>query len=161
MTDKHDDIPPEAGLGDVTDAELQATLQMHADAMLSQTVGMLGMLAPHIDEQTAMELAMACVQDQLGPVSQQILPSFITQEAVASHPTIILRVKRAGEELTVDVKANKRFERISDPGAAVHAALVLAFLTSPAARAVLKAFGWEFRFLASPEHVGGSIILQS
>lgn len=158
------DFPDELDTGELrepTPDEIRTMLESQANVMLSQTLGALAAFAPHLTPDQMLDLAKSTVDEQLGPISGEIMPSMLFPDAITKHPTIILRLGRGKEDIKVDVKAAKRLERVSDPGAAAQAGLLLALLTSPSARAVLKAFGWQYQFMQTAEQVGGSIILHS
>lgn len=152
---------PEQGLTAADQAAMKEAFDMFTGVMLSQTLGVLQVFAPHLQPDVAMQLAQSCVSEQVGPITTEIIPSLIVSDAVAKYPTLIVRIGRQGAEIKVDVKAAKRLDRVNDPGAAAQTGLLLALLLSPAARAVLKAFGWHYHFMASPENLAGGIILQS
>lgn len=160
-SDERDDLDDDAEGPSLTAEGMRALIEQRMAITASQVMGILQLLAPHVPADVALQIAQGTAQEQFGPIMQEILPTLADPDAVAKHPTLIVRVGKPGEDLAAVVKSPKRLERVSDCGVAAQSAMVLALVLCPEARAILRAFGFTYAFMQSAEAPGGQIILSS
>lgn len=138
------------------------THEMALQAVTEKICETLAYLAPHVPDDAAIELAMQCAAEQMGAIPMQVLPTIFDEKTRAQYPTFFAAVKKAGEEdPAAVVKAAKSLEKVTDPGHALQTVMVFALLHTPAARALLRAYGFEITFGQTSEAPAGQIVLSS
>lgn len=136
--------------------------EMALHAATEKICEVLAYLAPHIPDEAAIELAMNCAAEQMGSIPIHIMPTIFDETERAKYPTFFASIKKQGDEnVAAVVKAPKSLEKVIDPGHAIQSAMIFALLLTPAARALLRAYGFEITFGQSPEAPAGQIILSS
>lgn len=145
--------------------EIEITHEMIVEALIGETAPVIASLAEHLTEPEVMELANIVVQEQLGAVGQEILPTVLAEghPKRLTHPTLVMRVHNGqpGDEssIPIDVKAPKSLKGVTDPGVALQSVAMIALLLNPALRGVLKAWGFSYAFAQTTEAPRGSIIV--
>lgn len=113
--------------------------------------------APHLTEESAAQLSAVIAKQQIHDVPE-IFAGMLQTDMVAKYPTLLMTVTDRHKN-TVVMESPKRFERITDVSVAAQTAVMYAILHSPEARAILKAFGFDYAFAQSAKNPRGSIIL--
>lgn len=119
-----------------------------AQAAVAMTAGVVAAFAPHLSEQEAVSIATAVLsqQDALG----QVMHDAIDADARAKHPAWGFRLhNRAGsvKEPAGLVRVPKAAPECANLSEVMHYATTIALLTSPTARGVLSAYGYDLEFL--------------
>ncbi len=146
---------------EITPEQFQQLMQAQFRGLVMEVVQVLHLFAPHVPEADAVRLAQIVAKEQMDQSAVPlIIQSMVDPDSIAKHPTLHLYVsdQKKGQ---VEMKTPKRFEQIRDLHVAAQAALALAFVLCPQARAVLRAFGFSYRFAASQTPAGGRIVLSS
>lgn len=156
ITDQPENVAPP-----LTPEQIQQLLQAQFNAIVGEVMGLLQAFAPHLSEADAMKHAQISAHEQM----QQdkfplILRGMIEADSVAKYPSLHLLVIDSKNN-KIEMRTPKRFEHIKDLGVAAQASVMLAFLISPGARAVLRAFGFRYQLMQSQTPAGGRVILSS
>lgn len=116
-----------------------------------------------LDDQQAIALANSTAAEQFEILSKIIPTLMVGSEFVASHPTISILVRNTETNVQGVFEARKSAAGTTDPGLALHSALVFALLVSPHARAVLKANGFDYKFMQTTKNIEepGKILIDS
>lgn len=145
---------------ELTPEQLNEIIQQRFQGFVADAMGALTLFAPHLQPQEALSLAQHVAGEQLSTTGvPSIVESMVDPDAVAKHPTIVLKI--TDDKNGIVMKAPKRLERVNDLSGAAQSAVLLAFMLSPSARAVLRAFGFKYQFAASREPATGQIVLSS
>lgn len=151
-TDQPSDVVPH-----FTPEAFQQMLQEQFSALVGEVFGILSAFAPHLDEQQAMKFAQSAAKEQMDQTQiPAIIRSMINESDVRTHPTLHLYV--GDDKSKVEMKGPKRLEQVRDLHTAAQSAVLLAFLLSPGARAVLRAFGFRYHLAQSKTPAGGLVI---
>lgn len=154
MSDDNENDNDNNGAGSLQEMALQAATENICEV--------LAHLAPHLPDDAAIELAMNCAAEQMGAIPMGVMPTIFDETMRAKFPTFFASIKKQGDEdRAAVVKAAKSLEKVIDPGHAIQTAMIFALLLTPAARALLRAYGFEVTFGQSPEAPAGQIILSS
>jgi len=155
-----EEVASEAAPG-LTQEQFHQMLNARFTQIVSEVVGALHVFAPHVPHEAAIRLGETMAREQMdGDKLPQVTHSIADPDQVAKYPTLYLWIAD-GKNGVVMMKGPKRLERVHDLQAVAHSAVILAFILSPAARAVLRAFGFTYTFVASSDPPGGKIILNS
>lgn len=148
---------------DNNDNENELSLQeMALHAATEKICEVLAYLAPHVPDEAAIQLAMNCAAEQMGSIPMHVMPTIFDEEQRKQFPTFLATIKKQGDDnVAAVVKAPKSLEKVVDPGHAIQSAMIFALLLTPAARALLRAYGFEITFAQSAEAPAGQIILSS
>lgn len=114
----------------------------------------LEMILEHYTELGAEQrrvLAEQAVGEQL-QIATQIIPT-LRGDAVEKYPTIGVQVWDPKGKKGM-IKAPKRIGPATELGDAIHFAMVSALLTTPGPRTILRAYGFNYSFVQSPEKLG-------
>lgn len=143
-----------------TPEEIQAQFQHRVNIMFAEILAALQVWAPQLTQDEAMEVAQRMVKEQLEGIPQ-ILQGTVVPDQVAKYPTLQITIVNRVSKVAVNMQASKRFEHIADPQAAALSACMFALLKSPEARALLRAFGFDYTFAQTPQPAAGKIIIPS
>ena len=127
---------------------LDAELLEQCRAQVRMQLGVIMAFLPEIGTDAVAKLGEALARQQL-TIAQNIFPTLIEEDAVADAPFVQVVVSHKESTEEVAFPAYKRIGMLEvgdNPRLAIASAMFLAFLTSPAARGLLLAHGFEFRF---------------
>jgi len=118
------------------------------EAALQMIGGILRAFAPALTEEQARGICAAILQqqDQLG----QVINDAVDPQVRAQHPTWGFRLHNRGGAVTSklgQVTTSKTFAELASLDEVLHYATIVALLTSPPARAVLAAHGYDLEFV--------------
>lgn len=154
-------LPEEEALDELTPEQLQQMVQTRYQQLVGEVLGALAVFAPHVPQDAAMRLGEMIAREQMdGDKLPTVIQSMVDPDLVAKHPTLFLNITD-GKKQRVSMRGPKRLEHTHDLSAVAHSVVILAFILSPAARAVLRAFGFNYTFAASSDPPAGKIILNS
>lgn len=151
-TDQPSDVVPP-----ITDAQfMEQLLQAQFQAIVGEVLGILGAFAPHLSEQQAMQFAQGAAKEQMDQSQIPMIIRSMIDGSSQTHPTIHLYV--GDDKGKVEMKAPKRLEQVRDLQTVAQSIVLLAFVLSPGARAVLRAFGFRYTLAQSKTPAGGLVI---
>jgi hypothetical protein len=113
----------------------------------------------NLGEELRLAHARAIVQEQF-QIMDEVLPTLVEPELVREYPTIIIKVVGPnGQHGSVAVP--KSLTGQDDPGQGLYSAFMLALLSTPIARALLRVNGFQYTFAQSKTPVSqkGRIIM--
>lgn len=156
-TNGHSD-QPQGVVPPMSPEDLQMLLLQQFEVLAHEIAGITKLFAPHLTDDDIWKLAQSVAKEQLD--QKQGLPLVLNgmtdPTAVQVYPTLHLYFTFQGKR--VEMQAPKRLDGIADPIAAGQSAVMLAFLLAPGARAVLRAYGFQYHFAQSKKPVSGKII---
>jgi hypothetical protein len=119
-----------------------------AHAAVQMTAGVVAAFAPHLTQQQAVQIAASVLEQQeaLG----QVMADAIEDEPRAKHPSWGCKLhNRAGKvpEPSGIIRTPKAMGECETLSEVMHYVTIIALLTSPTARGVLAAYGYDIEFL--------------
>ena len=136
-------VPGETGTLQEVEMSQEEFSAMLFNNMVKEVAEALGMYtALGVEVRTAH--AHAAVQEQF-QIMEKVIPTMVDSDSIRNYPTLILAIK-GPTGVQGQVAASKSMAGQDDPGQALYSAFMLALLSTPIARALLRINGFEFTF---------------
>lgn len=121
----------------------------HIENLVEQLVAIVRPFAPNIALEQYPAIAAYELQVQTELINPAILPAMSSGGGL--HPCMHLRVTDQTTGKSIAVPVYKRIDGLRDPDQAVRHAMLLAFLLSPAARALLRMHLYSYDFFEADD----------
>ena len=116
--------------------------------MANQLAGLAVAFAPAFPQESLGEVVEIMLNEQM-VIAQQIMPSLTDPEVLKQRRRFMIEIRRRNpgpDDKSEHLMVLKRLEDCATPSDALAQALMLAFLLSPAVRALLRMYGWDYLF---------------